>query len=42
MYSTYIIVNVIISTLGGYTLIGHPVQRVVMEDTEKEMFHVYE
>jgi len=35
-------VNVIISTLDGYTLIGHPVQKVVMEDTGKEMFYASE
>jgi len=38
----YILVNVIISNLDGYTLIGHPVQKVVMEDIGKEMFHAYE
>ena len=42
MHSTYVRLNVIVSTLDGYTLNGHPVLRVVMEDIGKEMFHVYE
>jgi len=40
IYSTYVIEN--ISTLDGCTLIGHPAQRVVVEDTGKEMFCAYE